>query len=88
MGNKKIYNFEVETLHSGQQGRYRDSRYHYIIKNNCEIDWAENVIWDFCQFLHKSYKKDPPNWASPVCTKFEKISDRTWEYDVTEAYTD
>ena len=87
--NKKIYNFEVEILHVGQQGRYQDSRYHYIVKNNCEQDWAENVILDFCQFLHKSYeKKDAPNWAAPIRNTFRKIADRTWEYDVTESYTD
>jgi hypothetical protein len=83
------YNFEVETLHAGQLGRYKDSEYHYIIRDNNETQYSEYVIWDFCQFIKKSHKKtDMPNWASPRCVVFKKINDNSWEYKVTEAYTD
>lgn len=85
----RTYNFEVETVQAGQLGRYQDSEYHYIIRDKNETPYSEHIIWNFCQFIRKSYKKaDAPNWASPVCVFLKQINNNTWEYKVKEAYTD
>jgi len=55
MSNKKLYQFEVKTLESGQRRAYGDSYYHFIIENKSDIDYHESVIRDFCTgFLRKA----------------------------------
>ena len=86
---KKIYKFEVECVGCGQRKAYGDSYYHYIVKNLCDIDYADSVIKNFCTgFLRKAY--EPEHMPSPFhgkITSFKKLSDRTWEYKTEEMYT-
>ena len=90
------YNFDVETLESGQRRKYGDSYYRYIIVNNSEVDFNEFVIRSFCtrflkpaisnekrkELIGKEVGLSEHHFATHY-TRFEKTGDRTFEYEVT-----
>lgn len=93
------YNFEIETLESGQRNAYGDSYYHYIIEDKNENKHSEFTVKRFCtQFLEPSryseseYKaldknKDFGLNFAPYYTKFEKISRNKYVYKVVRPST-
>jgi hypothetical protein len=79
----------VNILRAGQSGPYTDSIYHYRIFDNSKIEFDQIFILRFCtDFLRpaKSKKEGQLYWDKTY--SFEKISDRTYDYIVTEPFTD
>ncbi len=93
-----LFNFEVETIESGQRHSYGDSFYAYKITTNR----PENEVRNFCMnVLRKSYEtKDMPNPFSGKLIEFKKLTDNnkgknffqskeaeTYSYKLTTLYT-
>jgi hypothetical protein len=86
--NKQIW--EIECLQAGQPRAYADSEYKYVIQNNGEVEYAENVFKDLCtKFIYPVKPMDDPDrcWASPTWT-LTKINNRKYQYNVTVPFTD
>lgn len=92
------YQFEVTRIESGQRKKYGGSFGKYIIKNNCEIDYAESVVQSFCMgFVDPAITKNERDrrlakgdhdagWLN-MCTGFKKIGDREYEYTTEQRST-
>ncbi len=97
--SKRIFNFEVETIESGQRKAYGDSYYHFIIENKSPTDYHEHVILQFCTgslklAIPEKQRKEMINNGGGAdahfksyYTKFEKIGDRMFEYKAVSPST-
>jgi hypothetical protein len=82
--------FEIDCIQAGQPRPYADSEYVYIIKNNSEIEYTQNVIERLCtSFVYTVKPKSDPTYCYfDGSWTLTKIDNRTFKYHVTQPFTD